>query len=247
MTAIGLHMRYAAVRRRNPARGLVPLKIDKWTISHLHDHLQYAVDLEFWTVPFYMSALYSIVDRASDAFQFVQSVVNQEMLHVQLASNIANAYGLSPTFSPPIYAANKIPHLHFDQDPVARFSPYSAEISPMDTERTNAMCLIEYPEGSHDHRTFRQREGISNIGAFYAAVVRCRPVDGASAGRRQANRFFSAFYRNMPALTVQDSGQVGFSQVDRSFRRSPSRAKASRRRAGHRLLVSNAATDKARS
>lgn len=67
------------------------MKIDKWTLAHLQQHLQYAIDLEFWTIPFYMSALYSIVDRTSDAFQYVQSVVNQEMLHLQLAANVANA------------------------------------------------------------------------------------------------------------------------------------------------------------
>jgi rubrerythrin len=74
------------------------VKIDKWAPAHLKDHLQFAIDLEFWTIPFYMSALYSIVDRTSDAFRFVQSVMNQEMLHVQLAANVANAYGLHPPF-----------------------------------------------------------------------------------------------------------------------------------------------------
>ena len=149
------------------------MKIDKWTLSHLHDHLQYAVGLEFWTIPFYMSALYSIVDRTSDAFQFVQSVVNQEMLHVQLASNVANAYGLSPTFSPPIYSGQKIPHLFFKPDVVARFSPYSAEIGPMDTERVNAMCLIEYPEWeSNDPPDLHDDvKEYPNIGAFYRAVA----------------------------------------------------------------------------
>ena len=61
-----------------------------WTPKNLKAHIQYAVDLEFWTIPFYMSAMYSIKDRTSDAFQLIQSVVNQEMLHLQSASNIAN-------------------------------------------------------------------------------------------------------------------------------------------------------------
>src|SRR5688572_2520585 len=68
----------------------------QWTLEQLQEHLQAAVDLEFWTIPYYMAAAYSIKDQGEEAFQLVLSVVNQEMLHVQLAANIANAYGLSP-------------------------------------------------------------------------------------------------------------------------------------------------------
>jgi hypothetical protein len=50
-----------------------------------------------------MAAAYSIKDQGEEAFQLVLSVVNQEMLHVQLAANIANAYGLSPVFKSPVY------------------------------------------------------------------------------------------------------------------------------------------------
>jgi len=127
----------------------VRLTDDQWTIGHLRDHLQYAVNLEFWTIPFYMAAMLSIVDRTSSAFQLVQSIVNQEMLHLQLASNVANAYGRSPSFDAPAYVGQEIPHLNFaidTPDPRPQFSPYSAEVGPLDIERVNAMCLIEYPE-----------------------------------------------------------------------------------------------------
>src|SRR5215210_4733175 len=118
---------------------------DDWTIAHLRAHLQYAVDLELWTIPFYMSALFSVVDRTSAAYQLVQSVVHQEMLHLQLAANVANAYGLSPTFDAPRYVGQTIPHLDFsidEPDPRPEFSPFSAEIGPLDAERVNAMCLV---------------------------------------------------------------------------------------------------------
>ena len=193
------------------------MKTDKWTLQHLHAHLQYAIDLEFWTIPFYMAALYSIVDRTSDAFQFVQSVVNQEMLHVQLASNVANAYGLSPVFAPPIYSGQRIPHLCLNLDPVAQFSPYSAEIGPMDTERINGMCLIEYPDWeSNDPPDLHDDvKEYPNIGAFYEAVAygAAQLTEYLQGGVRQVD-LFSAFYRNMPSLSVTDSGQSGFRQVD---------------------------------
>jgi hypothetical protein len=41
-----------------------------------------------------------VVDRSSEAYQLIQSVVNQEMLHLQLVANIANSYGYSPVFNP---------------------------------------------------------------------------------------------------------------------------------------------------
>jgi hypothetical protein len=194
------------------------MKIDKWTLTHLQQHLQYAIALEFWTIPFYMSALYSIVDRTSDAFQYVQSVVNQEMLHLQLAANVANAYGLSPALAAPVYG-QEIPHLEFDLDvpnPVAQFSPYSSEIGPLDKERVNAMCLIEYPDwdSSEPPELSDTVTEYGNIGKFYNAVAygAAQLTEYLHGGRNQVD-LFSAYYRNLPSLTVTDNGEVGFRQV----------------------------------
>jgi Ferritin-like len=194
------------------------LATDDWTIGHLRAHLQYAVELELWTIPFYMSALFSIVDRSSAAYQFVQSVVHQEMLHLQLASNIANAYGLSPRFDAPRYVDQAIPHLDFSidrPDPRPEFSPFSAEIGPLDAERVNAMCLVEFPEWGqsppdlHDNVT-----EYGSIGAFYDAVeLGARLLQSDLRGGVRQVDFFSAFYRDLPALTVSDSGPAGFRQV----------------------------------
>jgi hypothetical protein len=196
------------------------MKVDKWTLAHLQQHLQYAIDLEFWTIPFYMSALYSIVDRTSDAFQYVQSVLNQEMLHVQCAANIANAYGLSPAFAAPVYEGQNVPHLNFklnDPNPVKQFCPYSAEIGPMDQERINAMCLIEYPDWKDDdptdlHDTVTE---YANIGDFYNAVAygAAQLTEHLHGGVNQID-LFSAYYRNLPSMVVSDSGDVGFREVD---------------------------------
>jgi hypothetical protein len=196
------------------------MKVDKWTLAHLQEHLQYAIDLEFWTIPFYMSALYSIVDRTSEAFQFVQSVVNQEMLHVQCAANVANAYGFSPTFAAPVYEGQTVPHLDFkldNPDPIEQFSPYLAEIGPMDTERINAMCLIEYPdwESKSPPELNDNVKDYANIGDFYIAVAygAAQLAEHLRGGVNQID-LFSAYYRNLPSLIVTDSGDVGFRQVD---------------------------------
>lgn len=193
--------------------------LEKWDISHLRQHLQYAVDLEFWTIPFYMAAMYSIKDRTTDAYQLVRTVVNQEMLHLQSAANVANAYGLSPTFKAPVYQGTTVPHLVFSGDDPAevdKFKPYSAEIGPLDLLRINAMCLIEIPEdltGEPPELNEHVTE-YGSIGQFYQAVrfgATQLPQD-LNGGVRQVD-YFSSFYRNAPALTVSESGGDGLDQV----------------------------------
>lgn len=205
----------------NPPQAAPPT----WDIQHLRQHLQYAVDLEFWTIPFYMSAMYSIVDRSSDAFQLIQSVVNQEMLHLQSAANVANAFGLSPSFAAPVYVGQNIPHLNFnldDPDPSKepRFQPYSAEIGPLDAARIHAMCLIEYPDWESADQPNLQEDvsQYANIGEFYRAIRYGAEQlqDQIRGGVKQVD-FFSSFYRNMPAMTVTESGKNGFYQVGLLF------------------------------
>src|ERR1700733_9031036 len=92
---------------------------DNWDLDHLRLHLQMAAFLEAWTIPYYMAAMYSIVDRATPAYQLIQSVIHQEMLHLQLVANIANAYDFSPSLELDFFtyeSEEEIPYLHFDFD-----------------------------------------------------------------------------------------------------------------------------------
>src|SRR5579863_9826727 len=116
----------------------------KWTQERLHAHLHDAVNLELWTIPYYLSAMYSIRDPSCDAYQLILSIVNQEMLHTQLICNLANAFGCLPRFATPVYGGPQIPHLDFnldDPNPTLVFKPYSTEIGPLDAKRVNTMCL----------------------------------------------------------------------------------------------------------
>ena len=209
-----------------------------WNQATLQKHLQAAVDLELWTIPFYMSAMYSLQDPSGVPYRLIQAVVYQEMLHVQLAANIANAFGLSPTFKEPVYKGKNIPHLQFDLDdpnPTALFSPYSAEIGPFDTERINAFCLIEYPEwdtGSEPDPKANVEE-YGSIGEFYTAlaigateVVRKDPstLQGNVKQVDLFERFYSAFsepktgnivqYKpETQAMVINEGGLEGLRQV----------------------------------
>lgn len=191
----------------------------EWDIAHLRTHLQAAVDLEFWTIPFYMSAMYSIKDPSSRAYRLLQSVVNQEMLHVELASNVANAYGTCLTFDAPAYEGKTIPHLSFNLDtpnPTEIYDPYSAEIGPLDEERINAMCLVEYPEW----RTARQpnaQEDVSqygSIGEFYKAVeVGATELWKEVKGDVNQVNIFKNFYNNFAQATITKDGKDGLAQA----------------------------------
>lgn len=189
-----------------------------WTLPHLHSHLQAVVDLELWTVPYYMAAMYSIRDRTSDAYQLVQDTVHEEMLHVQLASNIANSFGLSPRFEPPAYGGPTVPHVDFsldDPNPTDYYKPFSTVIGPLDVERVNTMCLIEYPEWDtqrqpdihDDHAEY------GSIGEFYEAVrtgmyeLRAHMRGGIS----QVNEF-RFFYNELPDQTIDFDGDDGYAQ-----------------------------------
>lgn len=75
----------------------------------LKQHLNALVQVEFLTIPLYLTAVYSFTEAALayspdggtttplfDAQQEVLSVAIQEMLHLQLASNMCNAFGVTP-------------------------------------------------------------------------------------------------------------------------------------------------------
>lgn len=66
------------------------------SIDDLRDHLQTAVELEFSTLPPYLTALYSITDNSSYAYQLIRSVALEEMLHFNLAANMLLSVGGTP-------------------------------------------------------------------------------------------------------------------------------------------------------
>lgn len=199
-----------------------------WTLAHLREHLQFAIQLEYWTVPFYMSAMYSIKDPTSNAYRLVQSVVYQEMLHIQLACNVANAFGtaidLDHAFIVPEYVGQSVPHLKFGPGVIARdpidpgqsYDPYSAEIGPLDEARINAMCLIEYPEDDVDEPPQLNQDvtAYSSIGEFYRAVLfGATQHVPAIRGNHNQVAIFRNFYRRFTDQTVTLAGVPGLQQV----------------------------------
>jgi len=190
-----------------------------WDLDALHAHLQSAVDLEIWTIPYYLTVMYSIKDPSDDAYQLIQSVVYEEMLHAQLAGNISNAYGQIPTVESPQYVGRTVPHLCFRLDepnPTRIFNPYSAELGPLDEKRMNTMCLIEYPEWDTQRTPdLRPRiEEYGSIGELYTAlrVGMTELRDHLRGGVRQLD-FFRQFFVDLSQQTITLEGDAGLHQA----------------------------------
>jgi hypothetical protein len=202
---------------------------EHWTPENLCGHLQMAAFLEAWTIPYYMAAMFSIVDRATLAYQHLQSVLHQEMLHLQLVANVANAYGRGPRLNPACfsYKPDEIPYLKFNitqastavaaADPKEEYQPHTAAIGPLDKCRVNTMCLIEFPDWATGSKPAYRSNMMDydSIGQFYDALEFGAKQLGSAAivgGRRQVD-MFSAFYRRLPRVTVDSSGEEGLAQV----------------------------------
>jgi hypothetical protein len=190
-----------------------------WGLQKLHEHFQGAVELELWTIPYYLTVLYSIKDPNSAPYQLIQAAVYQEMLHAQLVGNAANAYGYSPTLTPPVYEGQKVPHVNFSLDtpnPTTSFTPYSAELGPLDATRVNTMCLVEYPEWRTEREPdlAESQEDYGSIAEFYDALRfgMSDLRDHVQGNCRQVDEF-GPFYQNHPGLSVTEWGDAGFRQA----------------------------------
>jgi hypothetical protein len=158
----------------------------------LRDHLQWALSVEISTIPPYLCALYSIVDRSTDAAALVRSVVIEEMLHAALVSNLLNAIGCKPSLAAefvPRYPGY-IPH-HAAGGPFIQLQALSPTLAE------TVFMAIEQPEPSPHAPPEGNR--FHTIGQFYKAIevgfVNCAnryPDLFADTGVQQSDTYFGA-------------------------------------------------------
>jgi len=131
----------------------------QWDKSDLHHHLQHALQLELWTIPLYLTALYSIKDLYKlkhhdypEAAKLIFSVVIQEMLHLELVCNLCNALGFSPKFSMPSYNEQTgIPFIHPSYGNLPRYlQGYSVKPQALSESSLQLFCAIELPHAKKD-------------------------------------------------------------------------------------------------
>lgn len=147
-----------------------------WEKQNLFDHLQHAVDLELWTIPLYMTSLYSIkgIEGVSPknypkTAKLLQSVLNEEMLHLEIACNLCNALGYSPKINSPIYSKDDgIPFLSPQNVPLD-LSDYSVQLGPLNVSQLKLFCAIESPQKVEDEFWANKAE-YESIAELYAAI-----------------------------------------------------------------------------
>lgn len=137
-------------------------------LARLHSLLQQALEVELFTIPPYLTALYSIIDGTNaPSVKVIQSVAMEEMLHAALVSNIMNAVNAIPRVvkdrdgkgpNRVAYSA-QAPHIS---------RPLNVSLLPFSKESVKVFMALEAPDTpSEDWST---NGGIATIGQLYATV-----------------------------------------------------------------------------
>jgi hypothetical protein len=183
------------------ARPLKFLETDKLVVRWI---AQAAVNVELFTIPLYMTSLYSITGMHpitsqgnsfykgrqwpgaktsavfehkpgkkgwgnKKAFNIVFSVFIQEMLHLQMAANLATAIGAVPSFTATALQSDnhgwtcygpeltQIPGI-VDLKDTNRFAKVAVNVGPLDKERIELFLAIEQPQETAEKDIVRNKE-----------------------------------------------------------------------------------------
>jgi hypothetical protein len=120
--------------------------------------------VEFSTIPPYLTAMYSIEDKTSRAYQLIRSVVMEEMLHVNLASNLLNAVGGCPTLVDQTFPPKYPTYLSRDAQ---GGGPYLQLMAMSRQFVRETFMLIEQPA---EPGAPPQEKDFSTIGQLYLAI-----------------------------------------------------------------------------
>lgn len=134
-------------------------------LGELRDHLQYAIGIELTTIPAYLCALYTIEDETnSAAYEVIQSVALEEMLHMALAANVLNAIGGVPSPAPVGEGPSPVPRYPTKVPFIERIP--TIHLQPFSPEAIDEFIAIEQP----DDAPAATSDQYGSIGAFYAAI-----------------------------------------------------------------------------
>jgi choline dehydrogenase-like flavoprotein len=133
-----------------------PVKPRGTQIEQLRQNLQDALRLEHSTIPPYLCALYTITPETNlAAFDIINSVVMEEMLHMALVANVLIAIGGRPDFS----ADALMRPYPFELLPKSRIK---AELLPFGKDALETFLAIENPG--------RGQRKMPTIGRFYRKI-----------------------------------------------------------------------------
>lgn len=144
-----------ALRAAHPAGGIE-------TLAQLHAHLQTAIELEHSTIPLYLTALYTL-DPASNslAYQALQGVVMEEMLHMVQVCNLLNAVGGHPAIDRPDFIPKYPTYLPNSDD------AFLVSLQRFSKQALDVFLKIELPAVP---QAPAQPDDYHTIGQFYEAI-----------------------------------------------------------------------------
>jgi hypothetical protein len=132
------------------------------TLDSLCEHLQWAIELEHFTLPPYLCALYSLdAVRNPEASEVVASVLVEEMLHMTLAANLLNAVGGHPRLDSPRMLPGYprcLPHGDCS---------FEVPLLPFGPEALDVFLKIEQPAAPGG---LPESDRYETIGQFYGAI-----------------------------------------------------------------------------
>ncbi len=161
---------FDVIAQVDPERPQAQWKLDEvngnCTLDSLREQVQQAVELEFATIPLYLTSLYSIRDGCNtEVYEILRSVLMQEMLHMAQAANILIALGRNPIIdsneTAPAYPTvglpgNVLPKLNVTLKRATRL------------HFRKVFMGVEYP-----HDIDVDNETVSTIGQFYQHMNNC--------------------------------------------------------------------------
>jgi hypothetical protein len=149
------------------------------TPESLCDHLRTAVQIEFSTIPVYLTALWSMDENSNKEVQsLIRSVVMEEMLHMCLAANVFHAVRDNATERTGITGDHASRAHDFHVLPIMTDAPHypgplvhsaglELRLTSFGPEAIEMFCAIEHPAA---HGAPAEPGEYHTIGQFYAAI-----------------------------------------------------------------------------
>lgn len=151
---------------------LMEVAEDKHDEQWLKDSLQAAIEVEFFTIPIYLAALWSIKDPAHFAYRSIRTIaVREEMLHFGLMCNLLTALGEVPKINVSPHVPVYPNHLPGNINPAL-----TVRLQGLSDDALDKFMAIEFPEngsvvGTTSAHITALTEEFSTIGAFYTAIL----------------------------------------------------------------------------
>lgn len=135
--------------------------MEHFSIERLRRDLQRALELEFTTVPAYLTALYSIKEGTNaETVRQIRGVVMEEMYHMTLVGNVLNAVG-----GRPVLDGTTVPR--YPAVPFPATPGFEVHLRPLSRPAVEGFMRIEEPTPAD---AAPDDESYSTIGQLYAAI-----------------------------------------------------------------------------